>query len=115
MGEMQLPPIVEKVYELNKWLLQKVSKFPRDQRFILGERLANKALDIQERLIEAALMKKSDEKSSILHEANLKLEHLRYLIRLARDQKCISRKSWYFCSSNLVEIGKMLGGWIKRV
>lgn len=44
---MDMPPIVEKMYELNKWLLHKVGKFPRDQR-LLGERLIRKSLDIQE-------------------------------------------------------------------
>jgi len=110
---MDLPPIVEKMYELNDWLLRKVSKFPKDQRFILGERLANKGLGIQEKLIEAALLKKGKEKAGVLNEVNLELEQFRYLLRLASDQKCMSHKSWFFCSNNLLEIGKMLGGWIK--
>jgi len=112
---MELPPIVEKMYELNVWLLQKVSKFPKDQRFILGERLANKGLDIQEQLIQAALLKKGDDKSDVLHEVNLELEQFRYLLRLAKDQKCMSQDAWFFCSKNLLEIGKMLGGWLKTV
>jgi len=111
---MELPAIVEKMYELNVWLLQRVSKFPKDQRFILGDRLANKGLDIQDKLIEAALTKKGDEKSGVLNEVNLELEQFRYLLRLANDQKCMSRESWFFCSKNLLEIGKMLGGWIKN-
>jgi len=110
---MELPPIVEKMYEVNAWLLQKVSKFPKDHRFILGERLANKAFDIQDRLIEAALLKKGEDKSKVLHDVSLELEQLRYLIRLAKDQKCISGDAWFYCSKRLLEIGKMLGGWLK--
>lgn len=113
-GAMELPAIVEKMYELNVWLLQRVSKFPKDQRFILGDRLANKGLDIKDKLIEAALTKKGDEKSGVLNEVNLELEQFRYLLRLANDQKRMSRESWFFCSKNLLEIGKMLGGWIKN-
>lgn len=112
---MQLPSIVEKMYELNRWLLQKVSKFPRDQQFVLGQRLMNKSLDIQENLVAAALMGKGEEKAAALAETNMQLEQLRYLVRLAKDAKCMSRKSWYFCSKNLLEIGRMLGGWIKTV
>ena len=112
---MELPPIVERMYEVNKWLLQKVGKFPRDQRFILGQRIVNKSLDIQEGLINAALMKKDDNKLAALHKVSLQLEQLRYLIRLGKDEKYINNKSWHFCSRNLLEIGKMLGGWIKMV
>lgn len=102
---MQLQPIVEKMYELNRWLLNKVGKFPRDQRFVLGQRLVNKSLDIQEKLVAAAVMKKGDEKIVALDEISVQLEQLRYLVRLARDGKCMNRKAWYFCSKELVEIG----------
>lgn len=110
---MQLPPIVEKMYELNRWLLDKVAKFPRDQQFVLGRRLAEKSLGIQEKLVAAAMMMKSDEKVGKLHEIDVELEQLRYLIRLAVDGRCLSPKAWHFCSMQVVEVGKMLGGWIK--
>lgn len=112
---MQLPPIVEKMYELNVWLLNKAGKFPRDQQFILGQRLANKSLGIQEKLVAVAMMRKSDDKSTKLHEIDVELMQLRYLIRLASDQQCMSQKAWYFCARKLVEIGKMLGGWLKTI
>jgi len=33
---IQLPPIVEQYYEFCVWLLPKVSKFKKDQKYILG-------------------------------------------------------------------------------
>ncbi|MBK8576619.1 MAG: four helix bundle protein [Elusimicrobia bacterium] len=105
-----MPPIVEKMYEVNRWLLQKVGKFPRDQRFLLGERLMQKSLDIQECLVAAALKGRSEEKSRLLADISLALEQVRYLLRLARDSRCLSQDSWFFCVKNLAEIGKMLGG-----
>lgn len=112
---MQWPPILEKMYELNKWLLQKTGKFPRDQQRLLGQRLADKGLDIQEKLVRAAMMKQSREKTAVLHELDVELEQMRYLVRLACEAKCMNQTSWHFCSRNLVEIGKMLGGWIRTV
>jgi len=112
---MELPPIVERMYELNTWLLNKVGKFPRDQRFILGQRIADKGIDIQEGLIRAALSASSEAKSESLREANVQLAQIRYLVRLGKDGRCMNVKSWYFCSRNLLEIGRMLGGWIKTV
>lgn len=109
---MQLPPVIEKMHELNVWLLNKVGKFPKDKRFILGEKLAAKGLNIQEMLIQAALMPKGDEKSKLLRDINLMLEQLRYLVRLAADLNCMNRKAHYYCAKNMIEIGRMIGGWI---
>jgi len=110
---MDMPPIVEKMYEFNKWLLQKVGKFPRDQRLLLGRRLMHKSLDVQDELVAVALMGKGEEKARLLADISLAVEQLRYLLRLACDSRCMSRNSWYFCVKKLMEIGKMLGGWMK--
>jgi len=93
---MDMPPIVEKMYEVNKWLLHKVGKFPRDQRLLLGQRLMQKSLDVQEDLVAAALKGKGEEKSRLLADISLALEQLRYLLRLARDSRCLSQDSWFF-------------------
>jgi len=110
---MDMPPIVEKMHELNRWLLHKVGKFPRDQRLLLGERLMRKSLDIQERMIAAALMGRGEEKTRFLADISVAVEQLRYLLRLACDSQCLSREAWFFCVKNLTEIGRMLGGWLK--
>ena len=44
----QFPPIVEIYYEFCVWLLLKVSKFQKDQKYILGTRLQNNTLDVLE-------------------------------------------------------------------
>lgn len=111
---MEMPPIVEKMYDLNKWLLQKVGKFPRDQQFLLGERLMGKALDIQDDLVAAATQGQGETKRRALAQAALALDQLRYLLRLARDSQGMSRSAWHFCAKQVTEIGKMLGGWIKQ-
>ncbi len=110
---MEWPPIVEKMYELNRWLLPTVGKFPRDQQFLLGQRLAGKSLDILEKLVAVAVMRNGEEKNATLHVIDVELEQLRYLIRLAGEGRCMSRTSWHFCAGRLAEIGKMMGGWIK--
>jgi len=112
---MQWPPILEKMYELNKWLLQKTGKFPRDQQLLLGQRLTAKGMDIQEKLVRVAMMKQGGQKKDALHDLDVELEQMRYLIRMACEARCLNQTAWYYCSRNLVEIGKMLGGWIKSV
>ena len=109
----KLPPIVEKHYEFCKWLIAKVGKFPRDQRFLLGDRIERHALDILEMLIKAALTPDRDGKVETLKQANVRLEYLRYVMRLAKDGKFINIKSFHFACERMEETGRMLGGWIK--
>jgi hypothetical protein len=52
---MSEPPILlSKWYEYTKWLLGRVDQFPKNQRFILGQRLVDTCLEVQECLIEGA-------------------------------------------------------------
>ncbi len=47
--------MVEHHYNFCAWLLPKISKFQKDQRYLLGARLENAALDILEYLINASV------------------------------------------------------------
>jgi len=43
------PPILlVKWYDVTKWMLERVDSFPKNQRFIFGQRLADRALNIME-------------------------------------------------------------------
>ena len=49
------PPVVLiKWYDVVKWLLERVDSFPKNQRFVFGQRLADRAIDVLELLVEAA-------------------------------------------------------------
>jgi hypothetical protein len=107
-----LTPVVEKHYKLIVWMLPKIANFPKDQRFLLADRIEKILLDILEMLIEAVYSK---EKRDLLAKINLKLDMLRFMMRIAKDMKYVSVKGYdYFCQSAL-EIGKMVGGWLKSV
>ena len=65
---------VPKLYDVIKWLLPRVEKFPRSHKFTLGDRIANAALDTLELLIEATYTR---QRRNILRRANIQLEKLR--------------------------------------
>ncbi|OPL09454.1 MAG: hypothetical protein AVO38_11040 [delta proteobacterium ML8_D] len=81
---------ITKLYDFILWIIPKLDKFPRSQKFLIADRIETILLDVLDLLIEAAYSKK---KSGPLHVANLKLERLRYLIRLSKDLKLLSLKS----------------------
>ena len=91
-------------------MLPKISKFPRDQRFLLADRIEDALLDILEMLIEASF---SQKKREILIKVNLKLDVLRFMMRLSKDMKYVNLACYdYFCQ-RVTEIGRMAGGWLK--
>jgi hypothetical protein len=49
---------LEKTYQFLLWLIPAVEKFPRSQKFLLGDRIQTLALDVQESLIEATYARK---------------------------------------------------------
>lgn len=68
-----------RLYDLILWIIPVLEKFPRSQKFLLGDRMETQLLDIQDLLIQAAY---SAKKIGFLYQANIKLEQLRYLVRL---------------------------------
>ena len=49
-----IAPVLEKMHQFLLWLIPTVDKFPRVQKFLLGDRIQTASLDVMERLIEAA-------------------------------------------------------------
>ena len=111
MTEPHGPPVITKTRDLMTWLLERIAGFPRTHRFILGTRIGNLILDVLERLLEAAY---SREKKESLRRANLDLEKLRHLLRSGYELKCISLRQYEFVSREIDEVGRMVGGWMKK-
>lgn len=105
-----ITPVVEKHYQLILWMLPKIANFPKDQRFLLADRIEGILLDILELLIEAVYSKN---KREILIKVNLKLDFLRFMMRITKDMKYINLKSYDFFCQSTIEIGRMVGGWLK--
>lgn len=81
------PVLLVKWYDVTKWLLDRVDSFPRNQRFIFGQRIADRALNILEVLVEAAY---SPRKGDLLARANRDIEVLRWLVRMATDRRLLT-------------------------
>ena len=64
---------VERAYQFLLWLIPTLDKFPRSQKFLLGDRFHALALDVLEGLIEATYTRECRE---ILAWVNLNLEKL---------------------------------------
>lgn len=103
--------IYEKTYQLILWLHPTVSKFPKSQRFALGQHIENRALDFLSGIIVANA---EWDKLPTLRRMNVTLDILRMSIRLAKDLSFIRVRQYAFAAERVNEIGMMLGGWIKQ-
>lgn len=103
---------IAKTYDLLKWILPVISKYPKDRKYSLGQRIENKILDVLELLIKANY---SRQKVDLLKDANIELEIIRHLIRISYDLRFISVGKYEYFSREINEIGRMVGGWIKSL
>jgi len=66
-------------------------------------------------IVKAYHSKITEQKSSALQEANLKLETLKILFRLAKDVQALEPIWYQRFEKQLQETGKMLGGWMASI
>jgi len=103
--------IFQKMYEFMLWLYPTVKKFPKSEKYVLGERIEKTALNVMDGIIASNC---EFDKKETLKKTNVELEKLRIFIRLAKDQKLINFKKYETASKQINEIGKMLGGLIRK-
>ena len=107
-GARRTGPALEAMYGFVLWLVPTVERFPRSQRFLLGDRLQATALDVLERLIDATYTRA---RAPQLAAANLGIEKLRYLCRLAKDLRHLDARRYAHAARALDEAGRLIGGW----
>jgi len=101
---------LEAHYQFLVWLLPTVEKFPRSHKFTLGDRIEIAALDVLEALIDATYTR---DRAQHLRTANLGIEKLRFLIRLAADLRLLDRRRYEHAARTLDDTGRLIGGWMK--
>ncbi len=104
-------PIFDKSYQLSVELFKETMKFPKSQRFVISQRLQEVCLKFIE---EITLGFTSTEKLAALNRASDYLERLRILTRVTFELNFWSFKFYERINLKINEIGKMLGGWIKK-
>jgi hypothetical protein len=109
--QWELPPVFHRFYLLTGWLLDRVAKFPKDARFTFGQHVTQLCLRIIEQLVRAAYGRRRREN---LEDANTSVETLRVMVRLCKDRRMLSSAQYQYAIGELLEIGKMVGGWLRE-
>ncbi len=113
MDEIDVP-ILKKSYELYKIFHEYRRVVPKQDRFTIYERCEHIILDLLELLIEASYGNKT-RKVLILEKASVRLNMLRFMIRLMKETRTFDIKKYVTLQEIIDEIGRMLGGWIRSI
>lgn len=87
-----------------------VSSFPKIKRYTLGQELDRQALICLEILLSVPTQ---GDKLAALKTLSIKIDLIKILLRLSKDNQCIREKDYLSLQTKLAEIGRMLGGWIR--
>lgn len=93
------------------WLLHHTQNFPREERFRLAARIEQIVFTFHESLLYAV---KSAERVQYLFKADAELDMLRTYLRFALELRYTSPDQYRFIAEQTTEIGKLLGGWMKK-
>jgi len=108
-----LPIALAKWYDYTKWVLDRVDGLPKNQRFVLGTRLADAVLEVMEVLAEATYAR-GPAKAPLLAQANRRIEAVRWPVRICKDRNLLSAAQFAFSCRSVEECGRMVGGWLKQ-
>lgn len=102
--------IYQKLYDLMLYAMPIVNRFPKSQRFVLGQQIQNTMIGIAMLIVQANAER---DKKRTLWRIDVELEKLRLLIRLAKDLNMLPVKQYGLLSERVSELGRLLGGWTR--
>lgn len=87
---------------------------PKTFRYTLGEKIDMLFIETTEAIHTASYMGK-DEKLPLVKTATIKLDGLKFFLEVAWELRAIDTKKYGMISDPLAEIGRMLGGWLRKL
>lgn len=104
--------ILQKVFDMIQYAYPALAQYPKSEKFSLVTDIKHILDEMLELTIEA---QKKYFKKTTLQELDVTIAKLKAYLRLSFILKFLPTKKYEVWSSMVVEIGKMLGGWLKTV
>ncbi|MDX9993065.1 MAG: diversity-generating retroelement protein Avd [Anaerolineales bacterium] len=105
-------PIFSKTYDFLLWVLNHTDSFPKIERFRLGKRLEDSVFAFHECILESTRPQKA---RALLAQADLELDKMRFYVRLSHARKLLDARQYEYAVDSMMEIGRLLGGWLKSL
>lgn len=108
--------ILKKFGDYFKYYYGIYKTLPKIDRFGIGKEIAEGGLAVYILLFRASKLNRQDfRKKKFILEANEIIDLLRFLVRTCFELKLIRQNQYLLLSKQLLEIGKMSGGLIKKL
>ena len=104
--------ILQKIFDMMEYGYGALQQFPKSEKFALVTDIKRSMDTLLERCIEA---QKKYYKKSTLQDMDVEIMKLRAYIRLSYQLGFLPMRKYEIWSEKVVEIGRMLGGWLKAV
>ncbi|MBL7160896.1 MAG: four helix bundle protein [Candidatus Aenigmarchaeota archaeon] len=96
--------LFQKVYDMVKWVYPTVSKFPRNHRAVLSQRIEITSIRILEMVIDFAEKDTKSNRKKILND----IHKLQILLRFCKDLSILKFRQYEYSSSLLTEISELV-------
>ena len=106
--------VLQKLNQSYKAWQEFLPNFPKTSRYTLGGKIDTLFLGTIENIFIASYLPVK-EKMPWVTKASVKLDLLKFFLRIAWEIKALDNKKFIALSEKLNEIGKMLGGWQKHL
>ncbi len=104
--------ILQKIFDMIEYGYKALQQYPKSEKFALVTDMKKSMNILLKRCIEA---QKKYYKKTTLQDMDVEIAVLRAYIRLSFQLGFLPLKKYEVWSGQVVEIGKMLGGWLKSV
>lgn len=102
--------ILQKAFEMMEYGYTALAQYPKAEKFALVVDIKRCMHKILEKIIEA---NKKYYKKTTLQELDVEIMKLKAYLRLSYNLKFLPPKKYEIWSAKSVELGRMVGGWIK--
>lgn len=89
-----------------------LKQFPKSERFALVVDIKRSMFRVHELIVRC---NKSRDKKKYIYDIDVELDILRSVVRMSAGLGFLPFKKYEILSGYLVEIGKMVGGWLKYI
>ena len=110
-GDLSIINKLSEIYQIHYGYLQ---LFPKRDQHALGTKCEMYITAILELLLAAGYAARG-QKLQLLEQASTKLDALKFFIRVARQINILDEKKYITLQTDLQDIGKMLGGWLRSL
>jgi len=113
MSNSQHLPLYLKIYQLIKFLYGRISNFPKQYKYTLGENILNLAWQCLDLVLEVNALPNKEKQLKIL-ELSTTFDKLKLRLRMSQELNLISERQFVHIQEYYVrEVGEMVGGWLR--